>query len=288
MNSKYKDLNAPEVFFKDCFKKSKIVYCQNRIFLQNNVDITDDVYLRVFPPQIQNAERDEKDSFGMGLIFKKTPEQMLHEVRSSISKGIKTIPADRFISPNMQVSISRILRYAQFDVAFENLVIRYVYDGEFIITIGGETYNLIKGNTIILAPGVHFSQFIDNDDTEEYIQNKSKFNKNDILVADIVSYLHNNYSTTSLLDVSGQFSLSAKHLSRMLKERTGMNYMSLITDIKLEKVKEFLKSTDIGIEDICSIVGYSDSRQLRFMFSQKYGMSPSEYRRRIKGTGMLF
>jgi len=58
--------------------------------------------------------------------------------------------------------------------------------------------------------------------------------------------------------------------------------MSIITDIKLEKAMEFLCDTDLDIEEICTIVGYSDSRQLRNLFRQKYGMSPSEYRRKTK------
>ena len=372
---KHKQLNAPEVFFKDCFRKNKIVKCQDRIFLQNNIDITDDIYNHVFP--VKNFSFNdhvdvEMDSFfGIGLIIQNTPEQIVSKIRKRLSRGIKTIPHESFILGNSDISISKTIRFAQFDVAFENIDIKYVFEGELKISIGPETFKLKKGSAIVLSPNIGFSEIIDDEDTivfdlmirvstftsaflnlitgnnyiskffinmlysnnpppytiiqsppddkladtllqlfelqedthpnimmnnvlaqlfichlfyhyEDYIQNKHAFNKNEILVADIVSYLHNNYSNTSLQDVSEQFSLSAKYMSKILNERLGLSYMSIITDIKIDKAKEFLKSTDLSIEEICSLVGYSDSRQLRSLFNQKYGMSPSEYRKTIK------
>ena len=366
MLSKYKTLSSPEIFFHDCFKKNKTVCCQETVFLQNHIDITDDVYTHVFPTLTKMV--DESDSFfGVGLIIKDEPRHIVQDVRTRLSKGVKSIPDDRFILPNMDVSVIRIIRYAQFNVAFESIVISYVYDGEYTITIEGETHTLIKGNAIIISPNILYSAIIDNYDTvvfnlnirvsslttaflslitennyiskfilsmlynaqhppytifqsgpderlsdillqlfdlqessnilttmnntlaqlficrlfyyyEDFIQNKNSFSKSDILVADIISYLHKNYTTTSLKDVSERFSLSAKYLSRILKEKAGMNYISLIQDIKLEKAKELLKNTDINIDEVCSIIGYNDSRQLRLIFRQRYGMSPSEYR----------
>lgn len=376
MNSKYKSLSDPEVYFRDCFKKNKAVCCHDTVFIQNNTDVTDEVYTHIFPSQ--REANDKKDSFfGVGLIIPDNPESIVSDVRSRISKGVKSIPTDRFILPNMDVAICRIIRYVQFNVAFEDLIISYVYDGEYTITFDDKKYELKKGNAIIIAPNVPYSAIIDNDDTvvfnllirvstfataflnlitendylskflinmlfskeqspytivqtppddklceillklfelrekgitsatmnntltqlficnlfysnEECIQNKNLFSRNDILAADIVSYLHKNYLTVSLQDVSDRFSLSARHLSRILKGSVGMNYMSIITDIKIEKAKAFLKCTDLSIDEICTIVGYSDSRQLRFIFKQKYGISPGEYRRKIKSTGVHF
>ena len=370
MSTKYKSLSSPEIYFKDCFRQNKTVCCQDTVFIQKDADITEYVYTQVFPTQ-RDMLKNKDSYFGVGLIIQDKPELMVSDVRSRISSGIKTIPADRFILTDMDVSICRILRYAQFNVAFESVVISYVFDGEYTIKIGGATYRLGKGNLIVIAPNVSYSAIINDDDTvvfnlmirahtftnaflnlitennsaskflinmlfnkepppyaifrsppddklsgvllqlfdfqdgdnlsvamnntltqlficqlfyyyEEYIQNRNSIDRNDILVADIVSYLHKNYSTTSLQDLSKQFSFSAKYLSRILKERAGMSYMSLVAGIKLDKAKEFLKNTDLSIGEICSILGYTDSRQLRLIFSQKYGMSPSEYRRRIK------
>ena len=370
MDAKYTYLSNPEIYFKDCFRKNRTVHCQKRQFIQSGVDITEDVYLHVFPTQ--REARANKDSFfGVGLLLPDNPEEVVQEVRVRVSKGNETIPSERFISSHMDTSIIRIIRYAHFNVTFEDVVISYVFDGEYTLAIADKTYKLTKGNAIIIAPNTAYSSIIDNDDTivfnlmirantfstaflnlitennyisrffinmlfnpqhlpyavvkaqpddrlsdillqlfelqengsfsaamsnalaqlficrlfyyyEDCIRNKELFGRNDILVADIVSYLHKNFSTTSLQDVSDSFALSAKYLSRVLKEKVGMSYISIITEIKLEKAREFLRSTDMSIEDICHFVGYSDPRQLRIVYGQKYGMSPSEYRKKVK------
>ena len=375
MDSKYIYLSSPEIYFKDCYRNNKTVRCQDRHFIQNGVDITDDVYLHVFPTQ--SEARANKDSFfGVGLIIPDTPEDVLHEVKTRTSNGIKTIPTERFIQSKMDTSIVRVIRYAHFNVAFEDVIISYVFDGEYTIAIAGKTHKLAKGNAIIIAPCTAYSAIIDNDETvvfnlmikagtfttaflnlitensyiskffinmlfniehppytvvrsqpdcrlsdillqlfelqegwnfsaamnnsltqlficrllydyEDCIRNKELFDKNDVLVADIISHLQNNYSSASLQDISDKFLLSAKYLSRILKEKVGKSYISIITDIKLEKAKGFLAGTDLSIEEICSIVGYCDSRQLRVLFNQKHGMSPSEFRKRINSGGAV-
>jgi len=117
---------------------------------------------------------------------------------------------------------------------------------------------------------------------EENIQKSDALCKKDTLVAKIISYMHCNLSTTSLKDVSNAFSFSAKYLSKLLKEKTGMSYIALVTHIKLENTTCLLKNTSLSVEEISSIIGYDNPRELRSLFSQKYGVSPREYRKNIK------
>lgn len=79
MNSKYKSLSDPEIYFRDCFIKNKTVCCQDTVFIQNDIDITDDVYTHVFPSQKEVSDR--KDSFfGVGLIIPNNPEYLVCDV----------------------------------------------------------------------------------------------------------------------------------------------------------------------------------------------------------------
>ena len=367
MDSKYKDLSSPELYFKDNYMKSRMLRCWNGIFTQNGADISDDIYPHVLFER-NDADAGNKSYFGVGAFTKSDPVNLLQDMRHRMAKGISVVPDSRFIFPNMDATINRFVRYTHVHAAFEHVVVGYVYEGEFALSINGQGFVLGKGNVFIISPGTDVSSIIDNDDTvvftlmiragsfstsfislvtennyaskfflnmlcskgrplftivrsppddslsgilhrllelqesqrlstamynslaqlficslfyryEDCIESKSAFDKNDILVADVLSYMHKNYSTTSLQDVSEQFSLSDKYLSRVMKEKAGMSYMTIMTDIKLNKAKELLKSTDQSIEGISSILGYSDSRQLRALFCRKFGVSPCKYRK---------
>lgn len=104
--------------------------------------------------------------------------------------------------------------------------------------------------------------------------------KTNELVSRILVYLHKNYSNVTLSDVSREFSYSSAHISRVLYQGLGKKYQELITEIRLTKAQELLTNTYLGIEDICQILGYSNPRHLRFLFSKAFNISPSQFRKK--------
>lgn len=101
--------------------------------------------------------------------------------------------------------------------------------------------------------------------------------KSNLLVSNILDYINENYATVTLKDVSEKFSYSTKHISRMLSQVLGTNYLQIITDIRLNKANELLKNTKLSVENISNLIGYSNSRHLRYLFKKKFGVSPSRY-----------
>jgi len=47
--------------------------------------------------------------------------------------------------------------------------------------------------------------------------------------------------------------------------------------IKLEKSKQLLKHTELNISEIAYAVGFKDPSYFSRLFSEKYGISPSQY-----------
>ena len=64
---------------------------------------------------------------------------------------------------------------------------------------------------------------------------------------------------------------------------TGKTPNKYITDLKLEKAKELLKSTDIPIEAIVSELSFYDSAYFHKVFKRQNGVSPSVYRDKVSG-----
>lgn len=93
-------------------------------------------------------------------------------------------------------------------------------------------------------------------------------------------YMHTNYQTVTLKELSETFHYSTAHISRCFKEFTGQNYVEIIHDIRLEKTKELLENTPMSISDITEYVGFSAQSYLSRAFKKKYGISPQRYRKK--------
>lgn len=98
------------------------------------------------------------------------------------------------------------------------------------------------------------------------------------LASDVYTFIYENFRDITLSSIAEKFSYSSKHISRVLAQVFGKNYQELVTEIRLDKARELLVNTDMGIEEICYQVGYSNSRHLRYLFKAKFGVSPRDVR----------
>jgi AraC family transcriptional regulator len=69
------------------------------------------------------------------------------------------------------------------------------------------------------------------------------------------------------------------HFNRMFRRVTGIPPVQFHYALRLEKAKQLLVTTDLGITDICFEVGYSSLGTFVTRFSELVGLSPSAFRR---------
>ena len=69
-------------------------------------------------------------------------------------------------------------------------------------------------------------------------------------------------------------------MSRLFKQETGTNFNDYRLELKMEKAKEYLKSTDLRIKQIAYEIGYENSESFVRIFKRKTGLTPSRYRNR--------
>lgn len=99
------------------------------------------------------------------------------------------------------------------------------------------------------------------------------------VIKEIQLYILKHYDENiTLTMLAEQFYLHPNYLSRLFKEKAGKNYVDYITEVRMEKVKELLRTTDDKVADISAQVGYENPRYFSKVFKQFTGMSPSEYR----------
>lgn len=81
-------------------------------------------------------------------------------------------------------------------------------------------------------------------------------------------------------DVAAKVYMSCAHFSRCFKIVTGSTYKDYLTEVRMQKAIELLK-TNAKVSDIAQKVGYSNSNRFNVNFRNYTSYSPTEYRSRV-------
>ena len=117
-------------------------------------------------------------------------------------------------------------------------------------------------------------------DISREVPDEKNINKD--VIQEIQNFICCHYAENiSLNSLAEQFYLHPNYLSRLFKEKTGHNFVEYLTEIRMEKVKELLRSSNKKIIEICDMTGYDNPRYFSKVFKQYTGMTPREYRDNI-------
>ena len=99
-------------------------------------------------------------------------------------------------------------------------------------------------------------------------------------IVGIVRYMQEHLNEEISLNIlAEEFHLSAQYISQLFKNEIGVNFLSYLTNIRIEQAKKLLLSTDYAVAEISERVGYSDYRVFTKAFKKAEGVTPSQYRR---------
>ncbi|QNU67035.1 response regulator [Ruminiclostridium herbifermentans] len=117
------------------------------------------------------------------------------------------------------------------------------------------------------------------------LRNKNSQKRYASLIERAKEYMHLNYSMSDLtLDqVAATVNLSPNYFSSLFNHETGMTFIEYLTDIRMEKAKDYLRCSSKKISEIGFLVGYLDSHYFSYIFKKTQNCTPSEYRMQGKG-----
>ena len=72
--------------------------------------------------------------------------------------------------------------------------------------------------------------------------------------------------------------ITPTYFSTIFKKETGQSYVSYLTQLRMEKAKEFIELSDDKTYVIARKVGYEDPNYFSYVFKKQFGVSPSKYR----------
>jgi two-component system response regulator YesN len=82
----------------------------------------------------------------------------------------------------------------------------------------------------------------------------------------------------SLHEVAACVNHSPSHFSAVFSQETGTTFKEYLTEIRLKKAKELLRTTALRSFEISYRVGYSDPHYFSYVFRRKTGLTPTEFR----------
>jgi AraC-type DNA-binding domain-containing proteins len=93
-------------------------------------------------------------------------------------------------------------------------------------------------------------------------------------------YIEHHYWRSSLTvsDIVNAVQLERSYLFRLFKESTGMSLLSYLTDYRIQRASELLRTSDLSIKSIAYSVGYRDQLYFSRVYKKATSYTPSEYR----------
>lgn len=102
------------------------------------------------------------------------------------------------------------------------------------------------------------------------------------LMLTILRYIEENYREGELNKLAKQLNYDLYWLSRKVRQLTGKTFTDLVQNKRLSQAVFYLTNTNIAIADIGEQVGYDNLSYFHRIFKIKYGMTPKQYRDKIR------
>ncbi len=108
--------------------------------------------------------------------------------------------------------------------------------------------------------------------------NITKVSKSSKIISDVTKYMSEYYYEGITLDqIAENVSITPQYLSKIFKEETGCKFIEWLTNVRINKAKELMKTTNKTIKEICFEVGYNDPNYFSRLFKRLEGKTISEY-----------
>ena len=100
--------------------------------------------------------------------------------------------------------------------------------------------------------------------------------------AQILRYIQNHYTTVTLQRLSEVFHYSIPYLSKVIKEYSDKNFITLVREIKMRESVRYLLDTELSMEEISEKIGYNSEDHFYRVFTAYHGISPLKYRKKYQ------
>lgn len=111
----------------------------------------------------------------------------------------------------------------------------------------------------------------------------------DNVIIKTITYIKENYTKNLTLDsVSDYLGISKSSVNRICKRMQGQTFLEYLTDIRLNKANELLKTSDYNLKTIAVFCGFNTYNTFYYAYVKKFGFPPSAKQTKQKNTKWPF
>ncbi len=170
------------------------------------------------------------------------------------------------------------------------------YDGKVILDRLSKIHSMLSGyeKTVLPEPFTYEINSVDKTAACDIAENvycilTDMLRKTNSLPSDLphnlkvaIDYIHENFTKKITLEqVARSVYLSKYHFERMFVKYTGKTFYEYVTQLRFERARLLLESTQKSLPDIAAEIGYADIQPLVKLFKTNCGVTPAEYRKRL-------
>ena len=89
---------------------------------------------------------------------------------------------------------------------------------------------------------------------------------------------HFNDPSLKMNQVAEKFNISSSHFSTVFSQEIGETFRDYLTNLRINRAKELLRSTNLKSSEIASRVGYNDPHYFSTIFKKNTGLPPQQFR----------
>lgn len=93
----------------------------------------------------------------------------------------------------------------------------------------------------------------------------------------ILQYMSEHIGTVSLKNIANEFSYHPNYISSVIRKEFGKTFSEILLEQRMDRAAVLLKNTQLSVEEISLMLGYSNSSNFHKAFRNYFGCSPREY-----------
>ncbi len=119
--------------------------------------------------------------------------------------------------------------------------------------------------------------------------NEIKDNKMSPIIKQILNYVNLNYNKDLCLKSLGaSFNINSAYLGQLFQKEIKESFSEYVTNLRMEKSKELLMTTNLKNSEIATAIGFIDSNYFYRKFKEHFNISPSEFRMSVNQALVIF
>ena len=100
----------------------------------------------------------------------------------------------------------------------------------------------------------------------------------------ISSYININLGRVTRKDLEEAFHYSGDYIYRIVEKYTGFSISAYCMHISMKNAERYLRTTDMRVQEIALLLGFSNRTQFYNEFKKAYGMTPKAYQKKFHET----